>query len=69
MTEVPAPLTLAPMAFRQSARSISSGSQAALVIAVSPSARTAASMACSVAPTELNGKSIWPPRNPRGAWA
>ena len=38
--------------FRQSARSAISGSQAALRISVVPWASTAASMACSVAPTE-----------------
>ncbi len=41
---VPAPSTFAPMAFRQLARSSISGSRAAFLISVTPSASTAASM-------------------------
>ena len=45
---VPAPETLAPMAFRQSARSTTSGSRAAFSIVVTPSANTAAIIRFSV---------------------
>ena len=69
MVGVPAPLTLAPILFRQSAKSAISGSQAEFVITVWPFASTAASRVCSVAPTDTNGNSISPPFRPRGACA
>ena len=55
---VPAPETFAPILFSKSARSAISGSQAALLIEVMPWASTAASMVCSVAPTEGKGKEM-----------
>ena len=49
--EVPAPATRAPMLTRQAARSTISGSLAAFSMRVVPSARQAAIMRFSVAPT------------------
>ena len=52
ISEVPAPTTSAPIAFKKFAKSIISGSCAAFCILVAPSARTEASIIFSVAPTE-----------------
>ena len=49
--EVPAPTTVAPIRFRNEARSAISGSRAALMIVVDPLASTAAIKRFSVAPT------------------
>ena len=49
--DVPAPLTSAPILFKKFAKSTISGSQAALSIIVSPSAKTAAIIIFCVAPT------------------
>jgi hypothetical protein len=68
-TSVSMPSILAPMAVRQRARSPISGSRAALRRTVVPFAITAASRACSVAPTDTNGNSISAPRSPLGARA
>ena len=48
MVSVPAPLMRAPMALRQCARSMTSGSRAAFSMTVSPSASAAAIMRFSV---------------------
>ncbi|MNT65763.1 hypothetical protein D3C72_2037700 [compost metagenome] len=56
MVEVPAPDIFAPMAFRQLARSTTSGSRAALLITVVPRASEAAISMTWVAPTETLGK-------------
>ena len=48
---LPAPSTSAPMRFRNAARSAISGSRAALLMTVRPSAAVAAIMMFSVAPT------------------
>lgn len=53
---VPAPDILAPMAFRQLARSTTSGSRAALPMTVVPRASVAAIIITWVAPTETFGK-------------
>ncbi len=56
MTLPPAPDTLPPQALRKSARSVISGSRAALDSMVVPRAHTAASITFSVAPTLGNDK-------------
>ena len=61
---VPIPSILAPMATRQLARSPTSGSLAALEICVSPSAKVAAIITFSVAPTETEGNKILAPLRP-----
>ncbi len=53
--------TFAPMALRKFIRSSISGSFAAFLIIVSPSAKMAALIIFSVAPTEGNRKLISPP--------
>ncbi len=53
---LPMPSMRAPIATRQSARSVISGSRAALISTVSPSASVAAISRFSVAPTETDGK-------------
>ena len=50
--------------FKQFAKSVTSGSFAALKILVCPCAKTAVINALSVAPTETLGKLITPPLNP-----
>ena len=54
----------APIAFKQSIKSIISGSIAILLISVSPLAKVAAIIIFSVAPTEIIGSSILAPFNP-----
>ena len=61
ITEPPAPRTSAPQAHRKSCKSTISGSRAALVMTVTPSAPQAASMAFSVAPTLGMASTICPP--------
>ena len=56
MVAVPAPVIFAPMAFKQLARSTTSGSRAALPITVVPLASVAAIIITWVAPTETLGK-------------
>ena len=58
IVEVPAPLIRAPILTRQSARSLTSGSRAALAISVEPCASAAAIIATWVPPTVTLGKSI-----------
>ena len=64
---MPAPVMVAPIAHRNIARSVNSGSRAALVRIVVPLAITAASRMFSVAPTDGNSSSTSAPINPRGA--
>lgn len=54
--------TLAPQALRKAARSEISGSRAAFLMTVSPSAREAAIMMFSVAPTLGKGSGMLAPR-------
>ena len=63
----PAPVIFAPHLTRNSARSIISGSRAALCISVRPDAVTAASIMFSVAPTDGNESVTLPPRIPPAA--
>ena len=58
---VPAPMILAPILFKKFCKSIISGSLAAFVIVVVPSANTLANIAFSVAPTLGKSKSIFSP--------
>ena len=62
----PAPLTPAPSWFRKPCSSAISGSRAAFMITVSPSARQAQSMAFSVAPTLGMGRAMAAPRSLSG---
>ena len=67
---VPMPSTGTPSATRQCARSVISGSRAALISCVSPLARVAAISRFSVAPTDTFGKfTSAPTRPPFGAFA
>ena len=66
---VPSPWMFAPIAMRNSPRSTRSGSRAALSIVVTPSARTAAVIIFSVAPTEGKSSTMAAPFNPCGARA
>ena len=61
IVDEPAPSTFAPIRFRNAARSAISGSLAAFSIIVSPSARTAAIMIFSVAPTLGKSRTIRDP--------
>ncbi len=63
----PAPLILAPHLFRKHAKSTISGSLAAFFIIVSPSAKTAASIIFSVAPTDGKFNVIFAPLRPFSA--
>ncbi len=69
MRGVPAPEIFAPILLRQSARSTTSGSQAALSITVVPWASEAAIIAVWVPPTVTLENAISPPASPRGARA
>ncbi|CAB4587108.1 unannotated protein [freshwater metagenome] len=66
---VPSPWIFAPIEIRNSPRSTRSGSRAALSIVVTPSARTAAVIMFSVAPTEGKSSTIAAPFKPCGARA
>ena len=66
---VPMPSMRAPMATRQSARSLISGSRAALDSTVRPCARLAAISRFSVAPTETKGNRMSAPCKPCGTEA
>src|SRR5258707_14353714 len=68
MRGVPAPETRAPILFRQSATSRTSGSQAALVMTVVPLASVAAISATWVPLTVTLGKSMLAPFRPPGAY-
>ena len=63
IVDVPAPRTLLPIRLRKEARSAISGSRAAFSIIVVPSAKTAAIIIFSVAPTLGNSKTMRLPRN------
>ena len=63
IVDVPAPCTSAPMALTKSARSVISGSRAALSMTVVPLAITAAMSRFSVAPTLGNSSSTFVPRS------
>ena len=63
IVDVPAPSTFPPIRLRNEARSAISGSLAAFSIVVSPSARTAAIIMFSVAPTLGNSKTMRLPVN------
>ena len=69
MVPVPCPVILAPIAFRQLARSIISGSRATFTNSLGPLARAAAISAFSVAPTDTIGNTTRPPLKPPGARA
>ena len=69
IVEVVLPEILAPIFTRQSIKSPTSGSQAALLIIVVPFASDAAIIKFSVAPTEANLNFILQPFNPLGALA
>ena len=58
IVDVPAPMTCAPMRLRNAARSVTSGSRAALSITVWPLASTAAVSRFSVAPTLGNSSTM-----------
>src|SRR5664280_501534 len=62
MREVPAPVILAPILFKQSATSAISGSRAAFSITVVPLASAAAIIAVCVPPTVTLGNTMSPPR-------
>ena len=66
---VPMPLTGTPIATRQWARSVISGSRAALSSTVVPLASAAAIIRFSVAPTDTLGKVKRAPLRPLGALA
>ena len=63
MTSVPAPLTLAPIAFKKFATSTTCGSLAAFSNTVVPSAKVAAIIRFIVAPTLTTSKNIFVPIN------
>ena len=63
MVLVPAPITCAPMRFRNAVRSVISGSRAAFSITVSPFASTAAVSRFSVAPTLGNSSTMRAPHS------
>ena len=65
----PSPEIFAPIAIKNSPRSTTSGSRAALSIVVTPLAKTAAVIMFSVAPTLGNSKVIAAPTKPVGASA
>ena len=65
----PSPVILAPIAVKNSPRSTTSGSRAALSIVVTPFAKVAAVIIFSVAPTLGNSRVIFAPLNPLGASA
>ena len=66
---VPWPVIFAPIAFRQLARSIISGSRAAFTNSLGPLANAAAIRAFSVAPTDTMGNTTRPPLKPLDARA
>ena len=67
MTRSVSTVMIAPIFCRTAMRSMISGSMAALRSSVMPSARTAVSSTCSVAPTLGYGRSILAPCRPLGA--
>ena len=65
----PSPVIFAPIEIKNSPRSTTSGSRAALSIVVTPLAKVAAVIIFSVAPTLGNSSEILAPVNPLGASA